>query len=95
MPTDFYDGLLMIVMALTLAVLGFLTITQSWKQGNFVAITAAISLLLLGVAALIEQLFGATTISMFVFGGAVIVFLFLLFFVAPMSFRRQRKRKQV
>jgi hypothetical protein len=93
MPVDLYNGFLMIVMALVILSLGFVTMAQSWKQGNFVSITAAVSLLFLGVAALIQQLSGLTNISLIAFSGAVIAFLFTLFVVAPMAFRRSKKKR--
>jgi membrane-bound ClpP family serine protease len=95
MPVGLYEGSLMTAMGLIILVMGAMTIAQCWKQGNFVGISGAASFFFLALSALIQQFTGLMSISMVVCGLAIVLFLFTVFVVAPMAFRRSKKRRPV
>jgi len=83
----------MAAMGLIILVMGAMTIAQCWRQGNFVGISGAASFFFLALSALIQQFTGFMYISMAVCGLAIVLFLFTIFIVAPMAFRRSKKKR--
>lgn len=82
----------MISLPTVVLIISVITIMQSWKDGSFVPIMLFGGLFFFALSALVFQFKGDVRLSMYVLAFGVVVILFALFIVAPMSQRKARRR---